>query len=131
MSERGLGRGLDHLIEQNATELGFLDAYGSTPEEALGEIFDAACHALADLKGVKAEGTYEAEGILLQREDDGTRFTWSAPHLPLVASDLRRPGMREGVLSDARDKAEVIFVDWTHEVRRCLERAVEHRSTSS
>lgn len=131
MSERGLGRGLDHLIEQNATELGFLDAYGPTPEEALGEIFDAACHALNALNGTRTEDAYETETLLLQREADGTRFTWRGQHLPLVASDLRLPGMREGMLSDARDKAEVTFVDWTLDVRRCLERVVEHHSGPS
>ena len=34
------GRGLDHLIEQNETELGFLSAYGGgeSPEELLSLI---------------------------------------------------------------------------------------------
>ncbi len=128
MSERGLGRGLDHLIEQNATELGFLDAYGPAPEEALGEVFDAACDALEPLKGSRSEDAYEAEGVALQRVDEGTRMTWTGQSLPLVPSDLSRPGMREGVLSSDRTQAAVIFVDWTHEVRRCLARVVEDRS---
>ena len=128
MNERGLGRGLDHLIEQNATELGFLDAYGPAPEAALGELFDAACFALEALQGQRSEEAYEADGILLQREEGGSRLTWTGQQLPLVGSDLRRPGMRDGVLSPARDRAEVLLMDWTHEVRRCLERVVEHHS---
>jgi len=129
VSERGLGRGLDHLIEQNATELGFLDAYGPTPDEALGEIFDAACRALSSLGGDGDETTFKTDGLRLERLEVGTRLTWSGSKLPLVKSDLRLPGMREGHLSPERDEAVVTFVDWTHEVRRFLERAVEHRSS--
>lgn len=129
MSERGLGRGLDHLIEQNATELGFLDAYGPTPDEALGEIFDAACRALSSLGGDGDDSAFETGGLRLERLKVGTRLTWSGANLPLVKSDLRLPGMREGRLSSERDEAVVTFVDWTHEVRRFLERAVEHHSS--
>ena len=129
MSERGLGRGLDHLIEQNATELGFLDAYGPTPDEALGEIFDAACRALSSLGGAGDDTAFETDGLRLERLEVGTRLTWSDANLPLVTSDLRLPGMREGRLSSERDEAVVTFVDWTHEVRRFLERAVEHHSS--
>ena len=131
MSGRGLGRGLDHLIEQNATELGFLDAYGPAPEEALGELFDAACLALEALGGARSEAAFEAEGVKLQREAEGTRLTWYGQHLPLVSSDLQLPGMRHGALSASRENAEVLLVDWTHEVRRCLERVVEHHSGSA
>ena len=129
MNERGLGRGLDHLIEQNATELGFLDAYGPTPDEALGEIFDAACQALSSLGGNGNDTAFETDGLRLERLEVGTRLTWSGANLPLVQSDLRLPGMREGQLSPERNEAVVTFVDWTHEVRRCLERAVEHLSS--
>jgi hypothetical protein len=129
VSERGLGRGLDHLIEQNATELGFLDAYGPTPDEALGEIFDAACRALSSLGGAGDDTSFETDGLRLERLEVGTRLTWSDANLPLVTSDLRLPGMREGHLSNERDAAVVTFVDWTHEVRRFLERAVEHHSS--
>lgn len=129
MNERGLGRGLDHLIEQNATELGFLDAYGPTPDEALGEIFDAACRALSSLGGNGNDTAFETDGLRLERLEVGTRLTWSGANLPLVQSDLRLPGMREGQLSPERNEAVVTFVDWTHEVRRCLERAVEHLSS--
>ncbi len=39
------GRGLDHLIEQNETDLGFLSAYGGgeSPEELLKLIQDSIC----------------------------------------------------------------------------------------
>jgi hypothetical protein len=128
VSERGLGRGLDHLIEQNATELGFLDAYGPTPDEALEEIFDATCRALSSLGGAGDGTSFETDALRLERLEVGTRLTWSDANLPLVMSDLRLPGMREGHLSIQRDEAVVTFVDWTHEVRRFLERAVEHHS---
>ncbi|MBV18487.1 MAG: hypothetical protein CMA56_01315 [Euryarchaeota archaeon] len=131
MRERGLGRGLDHLIEQNATELGFLDAYGPAPEEVLGELHDAACLVLSVLEGVRSKASYEADGVKLVREAEGSRLTWTGQHLPLVDSDLQLPGMREGVLSPARESAEVLLVDWTHEVRRCLKRVVEHHSRSA
>ncbi|GIS27736.1 MAG: hypothetical protein CM15mP128_4950 [Methanobacteriota archaeon] len=75
------------------------------------------------------EASYDAASVVLHREEDGSRLTWTGQHLPLVDSDLMLPGMREGMLSPARDKAEVLLVDWTLEVRRCLERVVEHQST--
>lgn len=34
-------RGLDHLIEQNSTELGFLDVYGSEDEMSNDAILEA------------------------------------------------------------------------------------------
>ena len=39
------GRGLDHLIEQNETELGFLSAYGGgeSPEQLLEIIKQKVC----------------------------------------------------------------------------------------
>ena len=84
---------------------------------------------LQALEGVRSEASYVAASVVLQREKDGSRLTWAGQHLPLVDSDLMLPGMREGMLSPARDKAEVLLVDWTLEVRRCLERMVEHQST--
>ena len=84
MNERGLGRGLDHLIEQNATELGFLDAYGPTPDEALGEIFDAACQALSSLGGNGNDTAFETDGLRLERLEVGTRLTWSGANLSLI-----------------------------------------------
>ena len=85
MSERGLGRGLDHLIEQNATELGFLDAYGPTPEEALAEIFDAACHALAGLKGVRSEFVY-LQGPVSEHSLEGESFPTAKALLAVIFS---------------------------------------------
>ena len=42
------GRGLDHLIEQNETDLGFLSAYGGgeSPEELLKLIAQSVCEGM-------------------------------------------------------------------------------------
>ena len=74
----------------------------------LGEVFDAACHALQALEGVRSEASYDAANVELHLEEDGSRLTWTGQHFSLVDSDLTLPGMREGMLSAARDKAEVL-----------------------
>ena len=43
------GRGLDHLIEQNETDLGFLSAYGGgeSPEELLRLVSQSICEEMS------------------------------------------------------------------------------------
>ena len=53
-------RGLDHLIEQNSTELGFLDIYGKGDEQ--GDEFDGQVGLLC---------VSETPALLWQRLQDG------------------------------------------------------------
>lgn len=102
------GRGLDDLIEQNETELGFLSAYGGgeTPEELLESI----SKSVSDV--VKL--TIKKEGVL---------FELSKANLPIVPSDLERRGFLKGKLTTKGVK--VIITDLGPEQKRFIERLME------
>ena len=102
------GRGLDHLIEQNETDLGFLSAYGGgeSPEELLKLIAQSVC-----------------EGMEIEATDEGVLFLLSMQHLPLVKSDLERRGFLNGELS--HEGVKVVITDYGPEQRRFIERLVE------
>ena len=102
------GRGLDHLIEQNETELGFLSAYGGgeSPAELLVIIQDAIC-----------------EGMKLEEAKYGVEFTLKKDNLPLVNSDLERRGFLNPSLDSSGVK--VTITDFGPEQRRFIERLVE------
>ena len=102
------GRGLDHLIEQNQTELGFLSAYGGgeTPEELMKLISEAI---ISDM-----HLTVHEEGVLLEV---------SGENLPLVPSDLKRRGFVHGNLS--KQGVKVVITDFGPEQKRFIERLVE------
>ena len=102
------GRGLDHLIEQNATELGFLSAYGGgeSPEELLELIS----------KSIVSE-------IQLSLHEDGVIFELIKENLPLVPSDLLRRGFQDGKLT--KEGVTVVITDFGPEQKRFVERLVE------
>ena len=102
------GRGLDHLIEQNETDLGFLSAYGGgeSPEELFRLVSQSICEEMS----VKAV-------------EDGVKFSLEMANLPLVNSDLHRRGFLNGELSDSG--VEVTITDFGPEQRRFIERLVE------
>ncbi len=106
------GRGLDHLIEQNDTDLGFLSAYGGgeSPEELLKLIENATTK----------EMTVEAV-------EHGVMFSLSMTNLPLVASDIERRGFLNGKLT--AEGVEVVITDFGPEQRRFIERLVEFIQT--
>ena len=100
------GRGLDHLIEQNETDLGFLSAYGGgeSPEELLSLIREVIC-----------------EEMKIEVVDEGILFSLEKASLP--AADISRRGFLNGELSDS--KVEVTITDFGPEQRRFIERLVE------
>ena len=102
------GRGLDHLIEQNETDLGFLSAYGGgeSPEELLNLIENAT------IKEMKVEAA-----------EHGVMFSLSMANLPLVKSDIERRGFLNGKLD--KKGVEVTITDFGPEQRRFIERLVE------
>lgn len=125
MSEKGLGRGLEHLIEQNATELGFLDAYGPKDEDPEA-VFDEVVSVLRVLNPVLKKDVATINGVEVAVSNGVCTVRWSGASLPLVRSDLQQPGMRSGHLDHDRSNAVVELVGWTMEVRRLLGRLVEH-----
>ena len=102
------GRGLDHLIEQNETDLGFLSAYGGgeSPEELLKLVENATT------KEMKVEAV-----------EDGVMFSLSMTNLPLVKSDIERRGFLNGKLD--KKGVQVTITDFGPEQRRFIERLVE------
>ena len=130
MTEK-VGRGLDHLIEQNTTELEFLSAYGSGAIESEidgNSLLDAVGRFLKAGK-VKMESsdkqitfsfgsaTMTDKGLLIQCNGD---------NLPLVDSDLTQVGFVEGTLSKDKSSVSVIMQNWDYEQRRFIERLVEY-----
>jgi len=102
------GRGLDHLIEQNETDLGFLSAYGGgeSSEELLNLIQQAV-----------------SEEMQIEIADEGVFFALQLPNLPLVPSDIERRGFLNGKLT--AEGVEVTITDYGPEQRRFIERLVE------
>ena len=102
------GRGLDDLLEQNETDLGFLSAYGGgeSPDELLVLIQAAIC---SEMK--------------VEVVEDGVLLKLKKKNLPLVPSDVERRGFRDGKI-DTKG-VEVIITDLGPEQRRFIERLVE------
>ena len=101
---------LDHLMEQNETDLPFLSAYGGGEEPKV---------ILQSIKEISAEH------FELELCDDGVRVKFVADNLPLVNSDINSRGFSNGTLSDNRSKLSVIINEWGPEQRRLIERLVE------
>ena len=102
------GRGLDHLIEQNETDLGFLSAYGGgeSPEELLELVQKSIC-----------------EGMNVEINSEGILFSLAANNLPLVPSDISRRGFLNGELNS--EGVTVTITDFGPEQKRFIERLVE------
>ena len=102
------GRGLDELLEQNETDLGFLSAYGGgeSPDELLLLIQAAIC---SEMK--------------VEVVEDGVLLKLKKKNLPLVPSDVERRGFRDGKI-DTKG-VEVIITAFGPEQRRFIERLVE------
>ena len=102
------GRGLDHLLEQNETELGFLSAYGGG--ESPEELFELISKVTI-------------EGMKLEKSPEGVIFVFEYDNLPLVPSDIERRGFLNGKLEP--NKVEVTITDFGPEQKRFIERLVE------
>jgi DNA polymerase III sliding clamp (beta) subunit (PCNA family) len=126
-----VGRGLDHLIEQNTTELEFLSAYGSGAIESEvdgNSLLDAVARFLK-AGNVKTETsdnqiTFSFGSAILT--DKGLLIECEGKNLPLVDSDLIQVGFVEGTLSKDKSSVSVIMQNWDYEQRRFIERLVEY-----
>jgi len=129
MSENG--RGLDHLMEQNDTELDFLSAYGGEGGSSTSNgasILEALTRFLraGGCTVVELEGGVDFEWGTARVHAEGCRMQIQGEHLPLVASDVMAAGFAHGVVHSDRCHAEVTLTAWGSTQRRFVERLVEH-----
>jgi len=127
----GKGRDLDHLMEQNSTELGFLSAYGGSSSEGDGGAIFAALQRFLKAGGVQTKLNRKKDSIAFsfgtaKCEPNGCMISFEGTNLPLVASDLLQSGFAHGMLDDNRKKGSVVMVEWGAEQRRFIERLVEY-----
>ena len=127
------GRGLDHLMEQNETELDFLSAYGGVDDGKKGDghALLSALQRFLRAGGLEAElndSTLNFAWGSARVEDDGCRLVVSGEHLPLVDSDLMVAGFSDGHLNAERSEVSVLLTAWSMEQRRFVERLVEHHA---
>ena len=131
MDEDEMARGLDHLMEQNETDLPFLASYGADMD-GMGvdvEALFSGVEAFLSSRRVEFESddkciTYHSSCI--SKHEEGLLIEIEHEHLPLVHSDLDRVGFFQGTLHADKSKLSVILQMWGGEHRRFLERLIEH-----
>ena len=126
-----IGRGLDHLIEQNSTELEFLSAYGSGAVESAvdaNSLLDALVRFLkaGQVKIKQSDGQVEFSFGTAIMTDKGLLIELNGKNLPLVNSDLTQVGFIDGNFSKDKSSVSVIMQNWDYEQRRFVERLVEY-----
>ena len=131
MDEDEMARGLDHLMEQNETDLPFLASYGAEMD-GVGIDVDALFSGVeAFLSSRRIEFENNEDSIIynstcISKHEEGLLIEIEHEHLPLVHSDLDRVGFFQGRLHEDKSKLSVILQMWGGEHRRFLERLVEH-----
>ena len=130
MTKKTKSRDLDHLMEQNETELSFLSAYGglSNDEEDPISIYSAVKRFLK-AGGVLFEEKKQRidfEFGYAQCVEKGCKIYFKGRSLPLVDSDLIQNGFIDGKLPVRRGSCTVTIQSWDNEQRRFIERLVEH-----
>lgn len=130
MTDEEIPRGLDHLMEQNATELPFLASYGAEMDGASIDVEALFSGVEAFLSSRRVEFEVNEDSITyhatrITKHEEGLLIMIELEHLPLVHSDLDRVGFIEGRLNEDRSGLSVILQMWGSEHRRFLERLVE------
>ena len=130
MTDEEIPRGLDHLMEQNATDLPFLASYGAEMDGASIDVEALFTGVEAFLSSRRVEFEVNEDSIVyhatrITKHEEGLLITIELEHLPLVHSDLDRVGFIEGRLNEDRSGLSVILQMWGSEHRRFLERLVE------
>ena len=105
-------RDLDHLMEQNDTELTFLSAYGGTTLEGDGAPLMAALKRFLKAGNVVVKASNEDEisfgfGTATVVEH-GCKVVLEGAHLPIVPSDVQQAGFAHGLLNENRDRKSVV-----------------------
>lgn len=124
-------RDLDHLMEQNSTELDFLSAYGGSSSEGDGSAIFAALRRFLKAGGVsyslnKKETTLSFAFGKASIEENGCLISFKGKNLPLVTSDVQQAGFAQGTLTQKRTSCKATMVEWGLEQRRFIERLVEY-----
>ena len=130
MTKKSKSRDLDHLIEQNDTELTFLSAYGGVANDNE----DPASILSALKRFLKAGGVtiqeknqrIEFDFGYAQCVEKGCKIYFKGSSLPLVKSDLLQNGFIDGKLPVRRGSCTVTIQLWDVEQRRFVERLIEH-----
>ena len=131
MDEDEMARGLDHLMEQNETDLPFLASYGAEMD-GVGIDVDAlfsGVEAFLSSRRIEFENNDDCityDSTCISKHEEGLLIEIEHEHLPLVHSDLDRVGFFQGTLHEDKSKLSVILQMWGGEHRRFLERLVEH-----
>lgn len=123
-------RDLDHLMEQNSTELDFLSAYGGSSSGGDGAAIFLALRRFLKAGGVsftvdKKETSLKFDYGKASIESNGCSITFRGKNLPLVASDVQQIGFIQGTVTKTRTSCKVTMVEWGIEQRRFVERLVE------
>ena len=124
-------RDLDHLMEQNSTELDFLSAYGGSSTEGDGAAIFSALRRFLRAGGVsmtldKKETSLRFDFGKASIEDKGCFISFKGKNLPLVTSDVQQAGFIQGSMTKSRTSCKVTMVEWGIEQRRFIERLVEY-----
>ena len=124
-------RDLDHLMEQNSTELDFLSAYGGSSSEGDGAAIFAALRRFLKAGGVhmtpnKKETSLSFNFGKASIEENGCLISFKGKNLPLVKSDVQQAGFAQGSMTKTRSACKVTMVEWGVEQRRFIERLVEY-----
>lgn len=124
-------RDLDHLMEQNSTELDFLSAYGGSSSEGDGAAIFAALRRFLKAGGVhttlnKKETSLNFNFGKASIEKNGCLISFKGKNLPLVTSDVQQAGFAQGTMTKTRSSCKVTMVEWGLEQRRFIERLVEY-----
>ena len=131
MDEDEMARGLDHLMEQNETDLPFLASYGADMD-GMGIDVDALFSGVEiflssrRVEFEKDDNCIKYHSTCISKHDEGLLIEIEHEQLPLVHSDLDRVGFFQGMLHADKSKLSVILQMWGGEHRRFLERLVEH-----
>ena len=130
MTDEEIPRGLDHLMEQNATDLPFLASYGAEMDGMDIDVEALFSGVEAFLASRRVDFEINDNSIIyhatrITKHEEGLLINIEHDHLPLVHSDLDRVGFVEGRLNDDRSGLSVILQMWGSEHRRFLERLVE------
>ena len=131
MDEDEMARGLDHLMEQNETDLPFLASYGAEMD-GVGIDVDAlfsGVEAFLSSRRIEFENNDDCiiyNSTCISKHEEGLLIEIEHEHLPLVHSDLDRVGFFQGRLHEDKSKLSVILQMWGGEHRRFLDRLIEH-----